>query len=564
MPKFRLSSVALCCVVAGIIVSSGGTVQLAGAYATAAGTSRAIRRSPTPANDPAQTVLAEIDPGAPPDVAAVISVGTGGVRTTQQCAFMVGLDDPNSAGALRELEPDFLSFQANQPTICSDEDLADSQAYAVPISGEPITLMPFRFTDNDLHQQHSAVTLPLQAYMQPGYWKFGIRQPLAVELWVKIPVPTQPFFMRGLGDTSLVGGFKPGEMVKAIAYTFQPNADNGVWVYAGVVTFQVARNGYRLLAVPNSHDISFVLIGQQHTFVLANARFDNNGTTSLPSREQQDALYRAFWGDNTGGNGVEATVAPPANVQTRADGKGITQVQVPAGCFLMGSNAPRDLSGQIKDQTQRQVCLTDSYWIDQYEVSNADYQQFIAAGGYQTQDYWSAEGWQWLQDNNRQGPTDYRGTTDPDQPRVGVSLFEAQAYAQWRGGRLPTEAEWEYAARGPQSLLYPWGNSFQDGLANVKGVVGRPVSVQSYPSGQSWVGAFNLAGNVGEWVSDCYDSAYDNSMVKDNPVGPCNGSNEMVKGSSFAFNQFPAQANYRFVNQPLKYWFDVGIRVMSK
>src|SRR5205823_7341906 len=127
--------------------------------------------------------------------------------------------------------------------------------------------------------------------------------------WIKIPAPVEPFFMRGHEDTSLVGGFRPNETVKAIAYRFQDNADNGIWTYAGVVTFQVGRNGYRLLSVPNSHDISFVLIGQQHSFVLANARFDNNGTTSLPGREQQDTLYRAYWGNTNGSGGPGVTPA---------------------------------------------------------------------------------------------------------------------------------------------------------------------------------------------------------------------------------------------------------------
>ncbi len=244
---------------------------------------------------------------------------------------------------------------------------------------------------------------------------------------------------------------------------------------------------------------------------------------------------------------------------------GVPMALVPAGCFQMGSPSPHDISAQIKDQAQRRVCLSNGFWFDQYEVSNAEYQQFIDAGGYQTRDYWTDAGWQWLQDNKRQGPTNFQnmGLSGPQQPRVGVSLFEAEAYARWRGGRIPTEAEWEFAARGPDSLIYPWGNSFENGRANIKGVAGRTVDVQSYPNGVSWVGALNMAGNVGEWVSDCYNQAYDLSMIKDNPVGPCDGSNEMVKGSSWAFDQSPAQASYRFVNAPNHDWFDVGIRVVS-
>jgi formylglycine-generating enzyme required for sulfatase activity len=563
MHRFRLVSLTLASLLLGVLLTGGSTSQPVGAYATQVATGRADRPSPTPGVDSSeQPAVVDIAPDAPVDALAGISVGTGGVPATQKCTFVMGVDDPGMSGALRELDPTFLSFQANQPTICSDGDLSGAGAFLVPPGGAQSPLAQFTFLDTDQGQTRYGLTLPLAAYMQPGIWRFGIRQPVAVDQWVKIPAPVEPFFMRGHTDTSLVGGFQPNEMVKAVAYTFQGNADNGLWVYAGVVTFQVGANGYWLLNVPNSRDISFVLIGQQRSFVLANARFDNNGTTSLPSRDQWDTLYQAYWGSAGSSSGPEVTPAT-GNIQLRSDNQGVAQVLVPNGCFPMGSANPNDLSGQIKDRSQRQVCLTRDYWLDQYEVSNASYQRFVDAGGYQTQAYWSSEGWQWLLDNGRQGPTDYPGFTDPQQPRVGVSLYEAQAYARWRGGRIPTEAEWEYAARGPQSLLYPWGNSFEDGRANVKGVAGRPVNVDSYPNGRSWVGAFNLAGNVGEWVSDCDDSGYDNLRVQDNPVGPCNGSNEVVKGSSWAFNQYPAQANYRFVNPPLKFWYDVGIRVVS-
>ena len=94
-------------------------------------------------------------------------------------------------------------------------------------------------------------------------------------------------------------------------------------------------------------------------------------------------------------------------------------------------------------------------------------------------------------------------------------------------------------------------------------MMGSTVSVFSYPGGASWIGALNMAGNAGEWVSDCYSAAYDAQNVQYDPVGHCDGSNEMVKGSSFAFNRVPAQSAYRFVNLPGRYWFDVGLRVIS-
>ena len=77
------------------------------------------------------------------------------------------------------------------------------------------------------------------------------------------------------------------------------------------------------------------------------------------------------------------------------------------------------------------------------------------------------------------------------------------------------------------------------------------------------MGALNMAGNAGEWVSDCYNAAYDAQLVMNDPVSPCDGSSDRVKGSSFGFNSYPAQSAYRFVNPPHKQWFDVGLRVVS-
>ena len=133
------------------------------------------------------------------------------------------------------------------------------------------------------------------------------------------------------------------------------------------------------------------------------------------------------------------------------------------------------------------VCISYPFWIDKYEVSNAQWEQFRQQTGSPLANLGSF-------------PT----STQPDTPRVGMTLQQAEAYAVWRGGSIPTEAEWEYAARGPAAPLYPWGNMFNY-QANVYGVAGGTVSVYSYPEGASWVGALNMAGNAGEWVSDCYD-----------------------------------------------------------
>jgi formylglycine-generating enzyme required for sulfatase activity len=202
--------------------------------------------------------------------------------------------------------------------------------------------------------------------------------------------------------------------------------------------------------------------------------------------------------------------------------------------------------------------------MDAYEVTNAAYQKFIDAGGYTTREYWSDAGWSWKQGNNITGPKASSGFTDAQQPRVGISWYEAEAYAKWRGGRLPTEAEWEYAARGPDSLLYPWGNTWDGSKANTyENNYGKTKPVGSYESGKSWVGAYDLAGNVWEWVADWYSDTYYQQRVKNDPAGPDSGQSRVVRGGSWYDFRSYARAAYRFYWLPYFRYDYFGFRVCA-
>src|SRR5579859_7638602 len=148
-----------------------------------------------------------------------------------------------------------------------------------------------------------------------------------------------------------------------------------------------------------------------------------------------------------------STDLPPGT--TRTDANGIVQVRVPAGCFIMGTDPQVDKLGDLDEVPAHPVCLTHGFWIDQTEVTNTNFEKFVTDGGYSKKQYWDPAGWAYLQTNHFTGPVDYPGFDGPDQPQVGVTFYSAQAYARWRGGRLPTEAEWEYVARGPQTHLFP-------------------------------------------------------------------------------------------------------------
>jgi formylglycine-generating enzyme required for sulfatase activity len=258
----------------------------------------------------------------------------------------------------------------------------------------------------------------------------------------------------------------------------------------------------------------------------------------------------------------------------RIDDFGIEQVYVPAGCFLMGSTeehieevrslAPswvaRGLAAEIP---QHEVCLTSGYWIDKYEVTNEAYQAFIDEGGYQTEEYWSEDGWEWLNDQTVENLPYECAEPVPDHPRVCVTWYEAEAYANWRGGALPTDAQWEYAARGPEALIYPWGNEWDPSLANVVDSE-ELMPVGSYPEGVSWVGAYDMSGNAMEWANDWLDADYYAESPREDPTGPETGRVKSEHGGWWGSNLVVARTAYRHYEDPPTYQdHHIGFRVVS-
>lgn len=149
---------------------------------------------------------------------------------------------------------------------------------------------------------------------------------------------------------------------------------------------------------------------------------------------------------------------------------GVEMVLVPAGCFMMGSN-----EGDNDEQPVHEQCFDEPFWIDRFEVTNAQ--------------YGSSGRW-----------------SDDDRPRETIDWSDAKTHCEGRGARLPTEAEWEYAARGPDSLVYPWGDDFvADNVVYVENSGGETAEVGTRPAGASWVGAHDMSGNVREWTSTIYD-----------------------------------------------------------
>ncbi|HSE92521.1 MAG TPA: SUMF1/EgtB/PvdO family nonheme iron enzyme, partial [Methylomirabilota bacterium] len=222
----------------------------------------------------------------------------------------------------------------------------------------------------------------------------------------------------------------------------------------------------------------------------------------------------------------------------RSDGPGVIRgedgaemVLIPAGEFWMGDDA------EERTRPRRRIHL-DAYYLDKLEVTNAQFGRFVSAGGYDRQAAWSEAGWQWRASQSSvighpKFWTDAKWN-QPTQPVVGVSWHEADAFCRFVGKRLPTEAEWEKAARGTEGRRYPWGDAVEPGRANTdESRTGRTAAVGSHPSGASPYGVHDLVGNAAEWVADWYAKGYYRVGPERNPPGPAAGGDKAVRGGSW-------------------------------
>lgn len=196
---------------------------------------------------------------------------------------------------------------------------------------------------------------------------------------------------------------------------------------------------------------------------------------------------------------------------------GAQMALVPEGEFLMGTD-PDDIFAKDHEKPQRRVWLS-AYYIDLFPVTNERYRLFIEAGGYREEDWWSSEGWQWRIENEIESPLawEHDDWNRPKQPVAGVSWYEADVYCRWAGKRLPTDAEWEKAARGTDGRIYPWGNDVPGKeLANFHNLIGRTTEVDKYPLGRSPYGCYDMAGNVNNWCQDWYWESWYQYCVEHN------------------------------------------------
>ena len=236
-------------------------------------------------------------------------------------------------------------------------------------------------------------------------------------------------------------------------------------------------------------------------------------------------------------------------------------ILIPAGTFSMGSNI------RAADEKPVHKVHLSAYYISKYEVTNAQYYEFwsglnkVNGANSQSQIQHTPESFAHLP---HIGAWPDRVRKFPNHPVVGVSWHDAEAYAEWKGMRLPTEAEWEKAARGYTDRIWPWGNSMlpnantsekNDGFEN------RIAPVGSFPKGKSFYGVMDMAGNVWEWTADWYSDVYYLHSDKQNPKGPEVGSWRVLRGGSWIDKLTRCSTTFRFYLYPTLKTSFVGFRL---
>jgi formylglycine-generating enzyme required for sulfatase activity len=226
---------------------------------------------------------------------------------------------------------------------------------------------------------------------------------------------------------------------------------------------------------------------------------------------------------------------------------GMVMVYVPGGTFQMGSD--KDDADAKPDELPSHAVTLDGFWMDQTEVTNAQFVAFLNAHGN------AGEGGRKMVEMERgycqirQEEGAYRVGSAAFHPVLMVTWYGADTYCQWVGGRLPSEAEWEYAARGPESHLYPWGDDAPTCERARYGDCARSaMPVASLPDGASWCGVLDMSGNVWEWVADWYGDYP--SGHQENPNGPASGSFRVVRGGGWHSPRWEIRATSRLGDTP--------------
>ncbi len=394
-----------------------------------------------------------------------------------------------------------------------------------------------------------------------------------------------PGYDDGYSSTAPVGSFPDG-----VSWVAAQDMAGNVWEWVSSI----------LLPYPyDPNDGREAAIEEDRTSlrgVRGGARLDSSYVVRASNRNQREntnysALYgfrcaRAFdsnpGGEFTGQSSPSLVYEPPTDAQLgdtwNRPNDGSLMVFVPGGIFQMGTGTTGRVD-EFQDEFPEHPVKLDSFWIDKHEITNKQFAEFMYYNGNQVEG-----GVTWLEmESEFCLIEEHIGNPWPKvgyarHPVVDISWYGAQAYCDWVGGRLPTEAEWEYAASGPENWVYPWGNEYDCTKGNFhdwtdeddpplypnlgeRGCDGINFTspVDAYPEGASWVGALDLAGNVWDWISDWGISFYPTGL-QINPTGPETGTEKIVRGGSWNNHETGVRTTNRGAYRPISRSYYIGFR----